>query len=438
LKIAGSPVSDFAVPVGSQGAMKICLVTAFPPSRRLLNEYGFHIAQELQRHPLLSVTVLGDELQEPAEELPDFDVVRCWMLNRNFNQRPLLKAVRDIKPDVVWFNLLFSSFGNSRNPFAAFSGLTLPALTRLSGYYTHVTLHHLMDHVDLGDAGIKSERLYRIAGALATRIVLMANSVSVLLPAYRRTLIHKYGGENVHFRAHGIWSARPEFPDLSQRGNPEHRILVFGKWGTYKKLELLLTAFPRIIEQVPTARLIVAGGDHPMAPGYVASVAARYRDDPRIEFTGYVPEEQIPPLFSTASVLVMPYSSATGASGVAHLACAFGLPIISADIADFLGMAHDENLAIEFYRTGDAGQLADKVVQLLSSPEKQRDMAEQNFSAALRMTMPQIVQQYLRSFDLHQRARALEPIARFRRIPAWVPSRSAIFRAAASRSLPWT
>ena len=40
--------------------MKICLVTAFPPSRRGLNEYGYHIASELQRDPLLSLTVLGD------------------------------------------------------------------------------------------------------------------------------------------------------------------------------------------------------------------------------------------------------------------------------------------------------------------------------------------------------------------------------------------
>ena len=39
--------------------MKICLVTSFPPSRRGLNEYGFHIARELQRDPLLSVTILS-------------------------------------------------------------------------------------------------------------------------------------------------------------------------------------------------------------------------------------------------------------------------------------------------------------------------------------------------------------------------------------------
>ena len=108
--------------------MKICLVTAFPPSRRLLNEYGFHIAHELQKHPLLSVSVLADQLEEPAAELADFDVIRCWSLNRVFNQRPLLHAIREIHPDVVWFNLLFSTFGNSRNPIAAFSGFTLPAL----------------------------------------------------------------------------------------------------------------------------------------------------------------------------------------------------------------------------------------------------------------------------------------------------------------------
>ena len=58
--------------------MKICLVSAFPPSGRMLNEYGFHIARELQRDPLLSVTVLGDRLAEEAPELPDFDVRRVW------------------------------------------------------------------------------------------------------------------------------------------------------------------------------------------------------------------------------------------------------------------------------------------------------------------------------------------------------------------------
>src|SRR5947209_4511614 len=100
-------------------------------------------------------------------------------------------------------------------------------------------------------------------------------------------------------------------------------------------------------------------------------------------------------------------------------------------------MANDEGLAIDFYQTGSSAPLAERLQSLIVDPERQREMAEQNFSAALRMTMPQIIRSYLRSFNLHQRAKALEPISRFRRIPAWVPSRSAIFRAAAPRWSAW-
>jgi len=415
--------------------MKICLVTAFPPSRRGLNEYGFHIARELQRDPLLSVTVLADELETPEPEKEDFDVVRCWSFNRPSNAARLLKTVREIRPDVVWFNLLFSTFGDK--PLPAFFGLATPVLNRIFGCYTHVTLHHLMDNVDLADAGIRCPRLYRLGGSLATRMLLMSNSLSVLLPAYRRTLIEKYRGENVHFRAHGILSARPEYPDFSQRGKPDHRILAFGKWGTYKRLELLLEAFERLAPKLPNTRLVIAGGNHPMTPGYVESVAEKYKDNSRIHFTGYVAEESIPDLFRSATVMVMPYSSATGSSGVAHLACEYGVPIVSAAIRDFYDMSEDEGIAIEFYQTGNPDSLTDKLLELLQSPERQREMSEQNFSAALRMTMPQIVRKYLRSFNLHQKARALEPISRYRRIPSWIPSRSAVYRAAAPRWNAW-
>lgn len=416
--------------------MKICLVTAFPPSRRGLNEYGFHIARELRRDPLLSLTILADELDGAPEELQDFDVVRCWRFDSLSNPARLMKAIHDIKPDVVWFNLLFSTFGNQ--PVAAFAGLTQPALSRLSGHYTHVTLHHLMDNIDLADSGVRFPRLYRVAGTFATRMLLMANSISVLLPVYRRTLIDKYRGENVHFRAHGILGGRPEPPVLTQRGNPEHRILAFGKWGTYKKVDLLLEAFQRVAADFPNARLVVAGGNHPQTPGYIEGIAESMKDNPRVEFTGYVAEEDIPELFRHASVLVLPYSSATGASGVAHLACEFGVPIVSANINDFREMAYDEGLAVEFYETGNADSMATQLQNLLNDPNRMREMAEQNFSAALRMTMPQIMRQYLRAFDLHQSARALQPISRFRRIPSWIPSRSAIFRAAAPRWRSWT
>ncbi len=415
--------------------MKVCLVSTFPPSQGGLSEYGLHIAQELRREPYVSLTILADKISPSHPELEGFSVERCWSFDDPTSSIRILRALNKLKPDVVWFNLLFSTFG--RNPLIAFSGLLTPLLARLTGRYTHVTLHHLIDTVDLKDAGVEHPRAYRLAGAVATKMLLRSNSVSVLMPGYRKILHDKYGHDNVHLRSHGILTTRPEFPDLSRRGNPEHRILAFGKWGTYKRLELMIDAFQMIAATLPNARLVIAGGNHPQAPGYVESVKEKWAQDKRIEFTGYLEEDRLPEIFQSSSVAVMPYSSSTGCSGVAHLACAYGVPIVCADIADFRQMADGEDIAIDFYKPGDAQDLARCLVQFLIDPEKQQSMAVQNFSTALRMTMPTIVQKYLRHFELEQRAEALRYITRFRRLPAWVPSKAPLLRWMTRNAMGW-
>jgi glycosyltransferase involved in cell wall biosynthesis len=428
--------------------MKICLVTTFPPSGRQLNEYGLHLARELQKNPLISLTILGDVLERVdfatdsrgnpisvAQELPDFDVVRCWKFNCSSNPARILKTLRQIRPDVVWFNLVFSTFGTQQRPAAAFAGLCIPALTRAAGYNTHVTLHHIMEHVDMSAANIRAERLFRTASTVATRMLLLSNSITVLLPSYRRTLIERYKARNVHFRSHGILGARPEYPDFSQRGNPDHRILAIGHWGTYKRLESLFEAFPQVLKQVPGAKLVVAGANHHTMPGYWESFAERYRNNDRYEFLGYVPEDDIPNLYKRSSIVVLPYNSSTGSSGPAHQACQYGVPIVSCNQPEFRDMATDERMAVDFFPVGDSEALAQCLIGLLTSPERQREMAEQNFSAALRMTMPQLIREYLRSFDLQQRTRSLLAHGRFRRLRRWRTSRSAAYSSRAW--VPW-
>ena len=415
--------------------MKICLVTAFPPSRHALNEYGFHIARELAREPGLNLTILGDDLDTAQPELPGFKVERCWAFNKLSNPTRLLSAIRRNKPEVVWFNIGFASFGGS--PIPAFIGLAIPALTRMGGSYTHVTLHQLVETVDLNDAGVKSQLLYKVAGSIATHMLLSANSLSVLLPAYRRILRERYRRGSVYVRAHGILSGRPEYPQLSKRGNPVHQILAFGKWGTYKRLELLVAAFEKLGQKIPNVRLVIAGGNHPKTPGYVESVASYCKGDSRIQFTGYVAEESIPELFQGTSITVMPYTSSAGSSGVAHLACEYGVPIVASNIADFLEVANEEGIAMEFFESGSVDSLAERLELLLLHPDRLKAMAEQNFSAALRMSMPEIIRQYVRSFDLHHRVKILRAASRFRRIPRWMPLRPALSRRVGHKFLSW-
>lgn len=400
--------------------MKICLVAAFPPSRRQLNEYSWHIAREIQRYPGVDLTILADELGEYSfagdaakangkpEELPGFKVIRCWKFGSMATPVRLLSTIRELQPDVVWFNLVFSSFGGPESPFAAFAGLSAPALTRAAGFYTHITLHHIIEHVDFGDAGVKREKLYRLGTNVATRALLQAHSVSVLLSAYRRTLMKKYSARNVIVGTHGTFATVSRPPEFKTQRNADFRILAFGHWGTYKRLETLMESFPLLLERVPNARLIVAGGNHHTRAGYWESVRAAQPKHLPIEFLGYIRDEDIEDLFRTSSLLVMPYDSSTGSSGPAHQACEYGLPIVCADIPDFRCMAADDDMAINFYKVGDAADLADKVAAILESPDLRMQMAKHNFEAGIQMTMATVVRNYLRWFELNRCKRAID------------------------------
>jgi glycosyltransferase involved in cell wall biosynthesis len=418
--------------------MKICLVVAFPPSGGPLNEYALHVARELQRNPDIELTILADELTDykfatnardnPIDvhgrgELSGFNVIRCWKVGDVANPVRVLNTIRQLKPDVVWFNLVFSSFGTPENPVAAFTGLVAPALTRAAGFYTHITLHQIVEHVDFAAAGVRRVKIYRLGTDVATRALLKAHSVSVLLSGYRRTLMTKYSAQNVLLGTHGIFTPISNPPDFTKRDNPDFRILAFGNWGTYKRLETLMEAFPAILKNIPNAKLIVAGGNHPEKAGYWESVCLAQPPGLPIEFLGYIPRQDVAELFRTSSVLVMPYDSATGSSGPAHQACEFGLPIVCADIADFREMAADEDMAISFYKTGDASDLAKQLIAIHQSPELRRSMAERNFAAGVQMTMDSVVRNYLRWFELKKCKKEIRNAAAFSgRCVAWLRS----------------
>jgi len=414
--------------------VKIALITAFPPSRHALNEYGFHVADQLRQQPGVDLTILGDYLPQPAEELSGFHVVRCWGFEKRKNLATLLVAIRRLKPDVAWFNLGFASFGGS--PIAAVLGLAAPAAVRLYGIYSHVTLHQLFETVDLRDAGVTSPRLYRAGGWLATHLLLSADSISVLLPAYRRTLDQKYRRGRVSARSHGIFAGKPERPDFTLRGNPTHRLLAFGKWGTYKRLELLIDAFHRLAEQLPDIELVIGGGDHPKARGYVDAMAISHAHDPRIRFLGYVPEAEIPELFRQASVAVMPYTSSAGSSGVAHLAAQYGVPVIASDIQDFRELADHEGIAMRFFVSGDLSSLVETLLRTLTSPEDLQQMAWQSHNAAIAMSMPRVVQDYVRSFRQQQRVEVLRMASAVRRNRDF-EGREALARSMGKRLQKW-
>lgn len=388
--------------------LRICLVTCFPPSRGDLNEYGFHLACALREHPEVDLVLLADQ-SNSSRELDGFNIERCWRFNSLLTPARLLHAIHKVNPDVVWFNMGFSTF--ARDPVAAFLSIAVPAISRLSGFYTHVTLHTIFERINLKDAGVRMLRAYRFAGRVATRVLLCADDVSVLLPSFRSELIENYrvDGERVHFRPHGIFSRPIPAKALPTR---EKVILAFGYWGTYKRLELLLESLQEVSKRMPDVRLLIGGLNHPSTPGYLESLQSQYADQRNIQFLGYVPEADLPSLFRDASVLVLPYTSAAGTSGVVHQACEHGLPMVGAAIPEIQEIAREYGAAIEFYPPGDRTALADHLIRILSSNDLRQQMAQQNLSVGSSMQISQVVGGYLKLFKT--RTKRFHKISGFR------------------------
>ncbi|HEV2401164.1 MAG TPA: glycosyltransferase [Candidatus Sulfotelmatobacter sp.] len=368
-------------------------MSCFPPSRGDLNEYGFHLASALRQHPGVELVVLADEI-EGLQEIDGFKVERCWRFNSLLTPARLLKAIRKTKPHVVWFNMGFSTF--ARDPLAAFLSVACPAITKWSGFYTHVTLHTLFERINLKDAGVRMPRAYRAAGKIATQVLLGANDLTVLLPSFRSELIRNYktSEDRVHVRPHGIFSTA-SCPEMVSN---TATVLAFGYWGTYKRLDLLLESWPRISQQLPQAKLMIAGLNHPSTPGYLEGLQARYAEYESIKFLGYVPEQNLPSLFRSASVLVLPYSSAAGTSGVVHQACEYGLPMVAAAIPEIEELAREHNLGIRFYSPGDGTVLTNHLLEILSSDSTRRALARHNLEVASSMQISQVVSGYLDFF----------------------------------------
>ncbi|MEZ4865135.1 MAG: glycosyltransferase [Caldilineaceae bacterium] len=395
--------------------LRIGLVTTYPPGTGSLNEYAFHFVRALRHKPEVEEIILFvDEL--PAGQNYDasdstaplyadattlaqapLQFVPCWRFNSNINLWRVLQAVRQARPDVLLFNIQFASFGDRKVP--ATLGLLLPALLRLLAVPTVVLLHNIMETVDLKNAGFADkpllERIIRFAGWLVTHLILHADLVAVTIPKYVEILEARYDAENVLLAPHGSFEMETVAPTFDLPDGPL-RIMTFGKFGTYKRVETLVEAFALLQhKQQSELELVIAGTNSPNAPNYLENIAQQYATVPNIRFTGYVPEADVPRIFGEATAIVFPYTSTTGSSGVLHQAGDYGKAVVLPNIGDLAELVAEEGYTGEFFEPDDAQSLADAVTRIIEQPERRVEMGRQNYWAARGLPLADVVDWYL-------------------------------------------
>jgi glycosyltransferase involved in cell wall biosynthesis len=394
--------------------LRLAIVTTHPPGKGSLNEYAYHFVRFLRHKEevgeiILLVDRLPDGRQYTFEDHPYLAPVRvlpCWEFGRSDNALRIRAAVQATQPDGVLFNIQFATFGSSKIP--ASLGLMAPSMLKRAGYPTIVLLHNIMETVDLQGAGFAAnpvvESMIRFSGAMVMRQILAADLVALTIPKYVEIVRAKYGATNVVLAPHGAFEELP-LPQYEPPPGPL-QIMTFGKFGTYKKIETLVEAFKLLQERGNGGaggrglELVIAGTDSPNARGYLAGVRDRYADVGGMCFTGYVAEADVPRIFGSAAVVVFPYTSTTGSSGVLHQAGDYGRAVVLPHIGDFAEVIAEEGYAGEFFEPGEPQSLADAIARVIDDPQRRRKLGEQNYAASRGLPIAEVVDWYLLHFQM--------------------------------------
>jgi glycosyltransferase involved in cell wall biosynthesis len=111
-------------------------------------------------------------------------------------------------------------------------------------------------------------------------------------------------------------------PEIKPAPSKPPTLLFFGRITAYKGLEVLLQAFQQVHQSHAAHLLIVGEGD-------IRPYQLILQQIPDIEVVNrWVAESEIPAFFQRATLVVLPYTSASQ-SGVLPVAANFGLPVIA-------------------------------------------------------------------------------------------------------------
>jgi glycosyltransferase involved in cell wall biosynthesis len=201
--------------------------------------------------------------------------------------------------------------------------------------------------------------------------------------AYGSDMIIVNGEDQVKYvqKNYGVSSDRIAFVPLNARTaaikRPVQRnlevpntILFFGAARPHKGLEYLVRAQPIISRHVPSAQILISTRGEELQ-----RCRQMIEDDSKFEIIeGYVSGEEMAALFRKASLVVLPYLSAS-TSGVLMMAYSFGKPVVATRVGCLPEYVMNNKTGI-LVDPADVTQLAEAVIRLISDDALRHRMGD--------------------------------------------------------------
>jgi beta-1,4-mannosyltransferase len=263
-----------------------------------------------------------------------YDHAGAWLHPRPGPVGDALAALRRKAPgERVVFHLHWedAAYRNEPDEPAAWAAAQafLDALEAFAGAGGRVlwTLHNTAPH---------DGRYAAVHGALAGRLPALADLVHVHSRAGAAWAVDRLGAapERVAVVPHGSYLplhrplAVPPAEARARLGLPGdgRALLLFGRLGGYKGGADLLRAFADA--DAPGLRLLIAGKQVEPLAGPLTALAPAARARVHVVRDGFVPEEEVEPLFAAADAAALPYRSIL-TSGAAMLALSLRRPVLA-------------------------------------------------------------------------------------------------------------
>jgi len=275
----------------------------------------------------------------------------------------------EYQPDLVIFQWWHPFFG------LAYSGV-LRSLRRLpSPPHVFLLCHNVMPHERPAIPGSWAALRKIAAHVFADVDGFLAHSSS--LADEIRAIKPDAAVREVFHPIYDLYADVDELPASGGRVDGIPHILFFGNIRRYKGLDLLLRSLALVQAEVDFKATIA--GEFYVDPKPFRTLARELGIDARLTwFDRYIPNEEVPALFRSTNLVVLPYTDATQ-SGVVPLAYQFGVPVIASRVGG-LSQVIDDGISGRLVPPGDSSALAAVIVDYF------KEAREDSFRAGVQKT----------------------------------------------------
>ena len=281
--------------------------------------------------------------------LPNHIRVRpCFDLEKPLTLINLLKELRNQQADIVFFNLNSTSFGN--RSLTNLIGLLLTFFAPLFGKKYKIIYHSSVITNDPTKLGYNKpyDKLRTAVLSVIEFSIFRFLDTFVLLDTYKTTIDKVVRKNRVKTLKNHYLEAMPtvfinglmEQSELQKEINGNElqpTILLPGSWGPQKNLELALKSLSNLRKNGYKFNTVVTGGPNSHFADYAQIFNRLISEYGEIitERVGYVPESEMMGIFLRADLILMPYNTSGGHSGILEMAAFFEVPLIGISFTEY-------------------------------------------------------------------------------------------------------